>query len=73
MNKAYKKVEALVQGVRMTKTRLRAVGAEEELFSGCFVVGILVDKLEHVTQTRFLSTIWQSARTLCSKRYSRGG
>ena len=50
---AYDKVEALVQSVRLAKTLLKAVAAEGELFAGCFMIGMLVEKLDHVTQTRW--------------------
>ena len=48
----YKKVEVLVQGFRLAKTRFKAVGEEGQLFAKCFTVGTLVEKLEQTFQTR---------------------
>ena len=31
--------------------RLKAAAAGKELFAGCFTIRLLVDKLDHVTQT----------------------
>ena len=50
---AYDKVEALVQGVRLVKTLLKAVAGEGELLAGCFMIGMLVEKLDHVRKTRW--------------------
>ena len=40
----FEKNEALVQTVKLTKTRLRAVGQEDQLFVNCFTVDKLVKK-----------------------------
>ena len=39
----HNKVEALVQGIRHARTCLRAVNAENDLFTSFFTVGSLVD------------------------------
>ena len=49
---ASKKVEALVQGVRMAKMLLKAFDASKELFPDGFTIGSLIGKLDCVTQTR---------------------
>ena len=47
----YKNIESLIQAVRLTKTRLKAVGKESQLFASCFTVDTLIEKLELKTQT----------------------
>ena len=45
------RIEALVQAVILTKTRLQAVGQENQLFASCFTIGTLVEKLELTAQS----------------------
>ena len=49
----HNKVEALVQGIRHARTCLRAVNAENDLFTSFFTVGTLVDKLAEAMQSRW--------------------
>ena len=49
---AHKKVKALVQGVRLEKARLRAVGGETKLFADSFTVGLLIEKLKKGLERR---------------------
>ena len=50
---AYKKVEALLTGVRMARTCLKAVGAKKELFASSFTIGALVDKLANMMHSKW--------------------
>ena len=50
---AHEKIEAIVQGVRVAKVRLRAVAGDAELFADWFPVGSLVKKLKQEIRTRW--------------------
>ena len=52
---AHTKVEELVQGLRHALTCLRAVDAEDELFSDLAMIGILLDKLPRMVQEKWYS------------------
>ena len=45
------RMEALVQAVRLDKTRLKAFGQENQLFASCFTIGTLVEKLKLTMQS----------------------
>ena len=48
------KVEAVVATVKTAKLRLRAVGAEHQLFANCLTMKKLVEKLDRTAQTQWL-------------------
>ena len=68
---SHDKVQALVSGVRTARTCLKAVGSEKVLFSGCFNIELLVDKLAKSTQSRWF--YYQAKHPKQSKREAFAG